>query len=78
LCESTNIHSIAYDQDAHVLQVHFHLKKKKGVFDESEPRRIYEYMDFPEAKFLEFLGAVSKGAWFQTSVKGRYVTRRIQ
>jgi hypothetical protein len=78
LCESSNIHSIGFDPGGTTLKVCFHTKSKGGVPDETAPRREYEYDDFPEAKFIEFVNAPSKGQWFQQNVKGRYPTRRVQ
>jgi hypothetical protein len=78
LCESSNIHSIGFDPGGPTLKVCFHTKQKGGVPDESSPRREYEYYEVTEGLFQEFLASPSKGSFFASRVKGRFVTRRVQ
>jgi len=70
--ESSNIRSIGWSPMGNVLRVQFKAKKE-GTADS-----IYDYEDFPREKFDEFLRAPSKGIWFQSNVRGKYQTRKIQ
>ena len=64
--ESTAIQRIAYEAKSAILSV---------WFVETEGR--YDYYDVPESVYEAFLGASSKGGFFNDHVKDRYrFTRR--
>jgi hypothetical protein len=59
--ESTSIEAIGYDQQAQELYVRFR-----------ESGRTYAYWEVEEKVFEEFLGAASKGNYFNREIKGAY------
>ena len=67
---SSNIRSIAYDEHGPTLSVTFIGKGGK-------PDSTYEYADFPPEKWQEFLNSPSKGGFFFSSVKGKYVATKV-
>ncbi len=65
---SSNIVSAGYDPAEHILEVEF----KAGV--------VWQYHDFPENMWYEFLGAPSKGKYFNSQIRERFASRghRVQ
>jgi hypothetical protein len=59
--ESTSIEAIGYDRQGHELYVRFR-----------ESGRTYAYWEVEENVFEEFLGAASKGNYFNREIKGEY------
>jgi len=59
--ESTSIEAIGYDRQTHELYVRFR-----------ETGRTYAYWDVEEDVFEGFLGAPSKGNYFNRQIKGAY------
>lgn len=59
--ESTSIEAIGYDGQMHELYVRFR-----------ESGRTYAYWEVDEDVFKEFLGAASKGNYFNREIKGAY------
>jgi hypothetical protein len=59
--ESTSIEAIGYDRQTQELYVRFR-----------ESGRTYAYWEVEENVFEEFLGAASKGNYFNREIKGEY------
>lgn len=64
---STDIASIGYDPDTHMLEVEF----KRGS-------KVYQYADVPVEIWQSFIGAVSVGKFFHTNIKGKYSYREVK
>jgi hypothetical protein len=65
--ESTSIEAIGYDRQAHELYVRF--RESGGT---------YAYWEVEENVFEEFLGAASKGNYFNREIKGEYSYGRVK
>lgn len=65
---SSNIVSAGYDPAAQIFEVEF----KGGV--------IWQYDNFPEYMWYEFLGAPSQGKYFHTQIRSRFegLSHRVQ
>ena len=57
---SSNIVSAGYDPATQTLELEF----KNGV--------VWQYMNFPEFMWFEFLGAPSQGKYFQSQIRSRF------
>ena len=62
---SSNLRSVGYDREAHVLEIEFH------------GGRVYRYLGVPEGVYAELMSAGSKGTYFSTFIKDRYPTQRV-
>ena len=69
--QSSNIEAIGYSEESHTLAVQF--KGRKGAAGS-----LYEYANVPVGVWHDFLQAVSKGAFFASSVKGKYAATKIR
>lgn len=58
--DSSNIISAGYDPAQQILEVEF----KGGI--------VWQYMNFPEHMWLEFIGAPSQGKYFATMIRPRF------
>ncbi len=61
---STNLRSVGYDEDLQTLEVEF------------ADGEVYEYQGVPVAVHRSLMQARSKGAYFNSYIKDRYVFRR--
>jgi ATP-dependent DNA helicase RecG len=57
---SSNIASVGYDKEAHILELEFH----HGA--------IYQYVDVPENVFEDLMSSPAKGAFFMNEIKGKF------
>lgn len=57
---SSNIASVGYDKEAHILEIEFH----HGA--------IYQYVDVPEKVYEELMSSPSQGAYFMNELKDKY------
>lgn len=57
---SSNIASVGYDKEAHILEIEFH----HGA--------IYQYVDVPEKVYEEFMNSPSQSAYFMNELKDKY------
>lgn len=57
---SSNINSIGYSNDAHILEIEFN----SGT--------IYRYYDVPEHVYIELMNAGSHGSYFSQNIKNSY------
>jgi hypothetical protein len=64
--DSSNIHSIGYDDKARKLHVQV-LDSK----DRTKPGPIYEYDDVPAAKHAGLMAAGSKGSYFHQHIRSK-------
>lgn len=64
--ESSMIASIGYDPNTATLEIEF---KSNGA--------IWQYYEFPESAFYEFLSAGSVGKFFLNQIKGNYSENRV-
>ena len=64
--ESSMITSIGYDSDTSTLEIEF---KSNGA--------IWQYYDFPENTYYEFIGSGSVGKFFLTQIRGQYVENQV-
>lgn len=62
---SSNIVSIGYDSDTMTLEIEF----KGGS--------VYQYQGVPEAEFVTFMAAPSKGQHFHAHIKDRFPTLKL-
>lgn len=65
--ESTSIEAIGYDEQTHELYVSFR-----------ESGRTYAYWEVERDVFEEFLGAASKGNYFNREIKGAYSYAQVR
>jgi hypothetical protein len=65
--ESTSIEAIGYDRQTHELYVRF---RESGY--------TYVYWEVEEVVFEDFLGATSKGSYFNREVKGAYSYAQVR
>jgi hypothetical protein len=64
--ESTTLSTVAYDADRQLLQLEFH------------NRTVYHYFDVPADVYEALMRAPSKGIYFNSSIRGRFVYARIE
>ncbi|MBI1183253.1 KTSC domain-containing protein [bacterium] len=64
--ESTMIASVGYDVNTATLEIEF---KSNGA--------IWQYYDFPESLFYEFIGSDSIGKFFLAHIKGQYSENQV-
>jgi len=57
---SSNIASVGYDKEAHILEIEFH----HGA--------IYQYVDVPEKVYEELMSSPSQGAYFKNELKDKF------
>lgn len=57
---SSNIASVGYDKEAHILEIEFH----HGA--------IYQYVDVPEKVYEELMNSPSQGAYFMNELKDKF------
>lgn len=57
---SSNIASVGYDKEAHILEIAFH----HGA--------IYQYVDVPEKVYEELMSSPSQGAYFMNEIKNKF------
>lgn len=57
---SSNIASIGYDKEAHILEIEFH----HGA--------IYQYVDVPEKVYEELMNSPAQGAYFMNEIKSKF------
>lgn len=62
---SSNIAAIGYDPETKTLEVEF----KRG--------QVYSYKNVPEAAYVAFGEASSKGLYFEQNIKTRYPFKRV-
>jgi hypothetical protein len=58
--DSSNIADVGYDETSATLEVGFH----NGT--------VYQYFDVPQTVYQEFMGAASKGIFFNANIKNNY------
>lgn len=63
--DSTTLEQIAYDPNQRLLCLQFH------------NNAAYSYFDVPRIVFEELLAAISKGLYFNRSIRGRFRYRRL-
>ncbi len=63
--ESTTVNSVGYDAKAGILELEF----CSGA--------VYQYLEVPAVAYQEFLGAPSKGKYFNLHIRDRYRFRRL-
>jgi hypothetical protein len=73
--ESSQIHSVGYDQATQTLAVRFHGKKKPD--GSREDGQLYHYDGVPPEKHGELMAAKSKGSHFAVHIKGLHKYTRI-
>lgn len=64
--ESSMIASIGYNSDSSTLEIEF---KKNGA--------VWQYYDFSESTYFEFIGSSSVGKFFLAHIKGQYTENQI-
>ena len=64
--ESSMINSIGFDPNTSTLEIEF---KSNGA--------IWQYYDFSESTFYEFIGSASVGKFFLTNIRGHYTENRV-
>jgi hypothetical protein len=64
--KSSMIYSIGYEVDTSTLEIEF-------VSDSS----VYQYYDFPEYLYNEFMSSGSKGKYFHANIKGKYGDTKV-
>ena len=57
---TSNIASVGYDKEAHILEIEFH----HGA--------IYQYVDVPEKVYEELMSSPSQGAYFMNEIKSKF------
>ena len=65
--ESSNLASIGYDPAARLLEVEF-----------KPTHTVYQYTDFPENMWNEFISARSKGQYFASQIKNQWQGRSVR
>lgn len=68
--ESSNIYSIGYDRQHHVLEVQF---RRSGG-----PGPVYRYHGVPPDLWEQFLMSPSKGRFFNDNIKGTFYTVKVE
>lgn len=63
--DSSNIHSIGYDEDSKILEIEFH----NG--------RIYNYYNVPKKIHTAIMAAGSKGSYLNQNIKDKYQYKEI-
>lgn len=63
--ESSNLRSIGYDASSQIFEVEF---KNHAVF---------QYYNVPEYVWLELESAPSKGKYYQSQIKDRFLSQRV-
>lgn len=63
---SSMIHSIGYEVETSTLEIEF-------VSDSS----VYQYYNFPEYLYNDFMSSDSKGKFFHANIKGRYNDTKV-
>jgi hypothetical protein len=63
--ESTNLWSVGYDPDAHVLEIEF-----RGG-------NVYQYRDVPEAVYQGLVEASSAGGFFYAHIRNEYPAEKV-
>ncbi len=63
--ESTMIRSIGYDSSTSILEIEFN----SGV--------IWQYFDFPESSWYDFINSESKGKYFHREIKNQFRESRV-
>ncbi len=66
LVRSTNLRSVAYDEESHVLEIIF---LNGGA---------YRYTGVPKARYDGLLSATSKGMYFDRFIKPIYAYRKVR
>ncbi len=61
---SSNIASVGYDENEHILEIEFH------------HRAVYQYFDVPEKIYEELMSSPSLGAYFMNEVKNKFKHKR--
>ena len=64
--ESSMIASIGFDSNTSTLEIEF---KKNGA--------VWQYYDFPESTYYEFIGSDSVGKFFLSHIKGQYSENQL-
>lgn len=64
--ESSMIASIGYDPSTSILEIEF---KKNGA--------VWQYYDFQESTYYDFIGGGSIGKYFLTHIRGHYTEIRV-
>lgn len=57
---SSNIATVGYDKETHILEIEFH----HGA--------IYQYIDLQERVFEELMSSPAKGAYFMNKIKSKF------
>ena len=70
--DSSNLHSVGYDPDAHVLEVAFKDFKTGNV------RAVWQYLNVPKHVFDDLLTAPSVGKWFNEHVKSVFESHKVE
>lgn len=68
---SSNVHSFAYDMDAHRLYIRFRDRAPPGESRPNTPGSIYAYYNVPIASFMGLFEAGSKGTWIWDNIRIR-------
>ncbi|HEY5536456.1 MAG TPA: KTSC domain-containing protein [Ignavibacteria bacterium] len=63
---SSMIHSIGYEVETSTLEIEF-------VSDSS----VYQYYNFPEYLYNDFMSSDSKGKYFHANIKGKYNDTKV-
>lgn len=66
LVNSSDIYSVDYDENNHILTICFH------------SNWVYEYSNVPSSVYNRLITASSKGRFFHTYIKDKYPTKRIR
>ena len=63
---SSAIVSVGYDEPTHVLEVEFHTGE------------VFQYLPVPKFLYDELMNSASKGAFFDTRIKQRFIFRQVE
>lgn len=63
---SSNLRSVGYDESTNTLEIEFNSGS------------VYQYFNVPNHIYLNLMGAVSKGTYLHSYIKGRYRYERIR
>lgn len=66
---SSNLVSVGYDSDNHILEIEFY--NRKG------PNGVYQYFDVPPEVHHELMNAGSHGQFFHYNIKGVFAYERV-
>ncbi len=63
--DSSSIRSLGYDPKKKILEIEF------------QSGEVYDYFEVPEEVHKEFIEADSRGRYFMSNIRGRYVSQKL-